>query len=312
MEYWKDKSVLITGSTGFVGIRLLDRLDGLCKEIFTTGGRSSVDLTLRENCKNLIYKHRPDVIIHLAAVCGGIGANQAEPGKFFFDNAAMGINLIEEARLAGTKKFICLGTVCCYPKFTPVPFKESDLWNNYPEETNAPYGLAKKMLLVQLQAYHQQYGMESCYLLPANMYGPGDSFDHKKSHVIPALIKKIDEAQQGNRNTIQTWGTGKATREFLYVDDCVDAIIHLGARVSVPMPINVGTGNEISIAEVAGKIARIMRWEGSFVWDSTKPDGQPRRCLDTAIARASGWEAKTSLADGLQKTIDWYRSNEQV
>jgi GDP-L-fucose synthase len=249
------------------------------------------------------------VVVHLAAVVGGIGANMATPGQFFYDNSIMGIQLIEESRLAGVERFVCVGTVCAYPKHTPVPFREADLWNGYPEETNAPYGLAKKMLLVQLQAYRQQYGFEGVYLLPVNLYGPGDNFDERTSHVIPALIKKCCEALDRDADSIACWGTGAASREFLYVDDAAEGIVAAAARYTGSEPVNLGSGQEITIAELTTLIAELVGFRGEIVWDRSKPDGQPRRWLDTSRAeREFGFRAGTDLREGLERTIESYRS----
>jgi len=250
----------------------------------------------------------PEVIIHLAAVVGGIGANRLHPCSFFYDNAIMGIQLIEEARLHHTEKFVQVGTICAYPKFTPVPFKEEDLWNGYPEETNAPYGLAKKMLLVQLQAYRQEYGLNGIYLLPVNLYGPGDNFDPKSSHVIPALIKKCIDAIISGEDEIVVWGTGKATREFFYVEDATEAIILATEKYNKSDPVNIGASFEISIRNLVDLIVELTGYKGEVTWDETKPDGQPRRMLDTTKAyQKFGFKAKTDLREGLKKTIDWYR-----
>jgi GDP-L-fucose synthase len=247
------------------------------------------------------------MFIHLAAVVGGIGANRANPGRFFYDNAAMGLNAIEAGRIAGVDKFVCVGTICSYPKFTPVPFREEDFWNGYPEETNAPYGLAKKMLLVQLQAYRQQYGFNGIYLTPVNLYGPGDNFDLEASHVIPALIRKCWEARQRTAPEITAWGTGSATREFLYVEDAADAIVVAAEKYAKPDLVNLGSGEEISVRDLLELIRSLAGYQGTIRWDATKPDGQPRRCLDTSRALAEfRWRAKTPLRDGLRKTIAWF------
>jgi GDP-L-fucose synthase len=250
---------------------------------------------------------RPEIVIHLAAVVGGIGANRDNPGRFFYDNAIMGIQLIHEGHRRGIQKMVILGTICCYPKLTPAPFKEDDLWNGYPEETNAPYGLAKKMLLVQSQAYRQQYGLNSIFLMPVNLYGPGDNFDPSSSHVIPALIKKCLDAKANAEPSISVWGSGKATREFLYVKDAAEGIILAAERYDKPGPVNLGTGSEISVHDLATLVARITRFEGEIVWDPTKPDGQPRRRLDTSRAKEEfGFVASMLLEAGLKETVDWY------
>jgi GDP-L-fucose synthase len=268
------------------------------------------DLRKDSDITRLLATARPEVIIHLAAVVGGIGANRENPGRFFYDNLIMGTQLIEGARLAGVAKFVAIGTVCSYPKFAPVPFRETDLWNGYPEETNAPYGLAKKMLLVQAQAYREQYGFNGIFLLPVNLYGPRDNFDPQSSHVIPALIRKCVDAVQAGAPEIVVWGTGRATREFLYVEDAAEAIVLAAEGYDGPEPVNLGTGSEISIQDLVGLIARQTGFTGRIVWDAAKPDGQPRRMLDTArAAEYFGFVAKTSFEEGLRKTIDWYRSS---
>ena len=255
----------------------------------------------------LFQEARPDIFIHLAAVVGGIGANRQNPGRFFYENAAMGLNTIEAARQHGIEKFVCAGTICSYPKFTPVPFREENFWNGYPEETNAPYGLAKKMLLVQLQAYREQYGLNGIYLTPVNLYGPRDNFDLETSHVIPALIRKFCDARQTGAAEVLAWGTGNATREFLYVEDAAEAIVLAAEKYAKPDLVNLGSGQEISVRDLLEQIRHLVGYEGSVRWDASKPDGQPRRCLDTSRALAEfGWRAKTSLHEGLQKTIDWY------
>jgi GDP-L-fucose synthase len=250
---------------------------------------------------------RPEIVIHLAAVVGGIGANRENPGRLFYENAAMGIELMEQSRLAGVEKFVQIGTVCSYPKFTPVPFREDDLWNGYPEETNAPYGLAKKMLLVQGQAYRQQYGFDVIHLIPVNLYGPGDNFDPASSHVIPALIKKCVDARDAGADHIEVWGTGSASREFLYVDDAAEGIVLATERYDGAEPVNLGVGREITIRDLVALIVRVTGFEGQIRWDATKPDGQPRRALDTSRARERfGFQARTSFEDGLRATVDWY------
>lgn len=263
------------------------------------------DLVKYENCAKAVAGQ--DVVIHLAAVVGGIGANREHPGKFFYDNLMMGAQLMEAARQEGVEKFVALGTICAYPKFTPVPFKEDDLWNGYPEETNAPYGLAKKMLLVQAQAYRQEYNFDAIYLLPVNLYGPGDNFNPASSHVIPALIKKVHDAKQAGQNFIDVWGSGAATREFLYVDDAAEGIVLAAEHYDKPEPVNLGAGMEISIKDLIETIVRLMDFKGEIHWDASKPDGQPRRSLDTSRAeREFGFHAKTKFEEGLQATIDWY------
>jgi GDP-L-fucose synthase len=301
--------VLVTGGSGFLGAGVRERLASHdVAEVFAPRS-SDCDLRERDAIRDVLAQTRPDVVVHLAAVVGGIGANMATPGAFFYDNAIMGIQLIEESRQAGVQRFVCVGTVCAYPKHAAVPFKEEDLWNGYPEETNAPYGLAKKMLLVQLQAYRQQYGFEGVYLLPVNLYGPHDNFDERTSHVIPALIKKCLEAIETDADRIICWGTGQASREFLYVDDAAAGIVDAAARYSGGEPVNLGSGEEISIAELTHLIAELVGFTGEIVWDPTKPDGQPRRWLDTSRAeREFGFRASTTLREGLERTIDWYRS----
>jgi GDP-L-fucose synthase len=271
--------------------------------------RSAVyDLRYREAILDLLADAKPDVLIHMAAVVGGIGANRERPAEFFYDNMMMGTQLMHEAWQTGVQKFVTIGTVCAYPKFTPVPFKEEDIWDGYPEETNAPYGLAKKMLLVQGQAYLQQYGFESIYLLPTNLYGPGDNFDPKSSHVIPALIRKCLEARANGDPSITVWGTGKATREFLYVEDAAEGILLAAERYDQPEPVNLGSSMEISIKDLLTLIVEITGFEGEIIWDDTKPDGQPRRSLDTSLAeRAFGFKASTDFHKGLQETIEWYK-----
>jgi GDP-L-fucose synthase len=269
--------------------------------------RSEFDLTEQASVRELFRESRPDFVIHLAAEVGGIGANRENPGRFFYANAMMGILLIEEARRAGIDKFVQVGTICAYPKMTPVPFREEDLWNGYPEETNAPYGVAKKALLVQLQAYRDQYGLNGIYLLPVNLYGPHDNFDPASSHVIPALIRKMVEAKESGAATVEIWGTGRASREFLYVEDCARAILLASEQYDKSDPVNLGTGREISIRDLVTLIAELVGYEGELVWDPTKPDGQPRRCLDTSRAREEfGFSAEIDFHEGLRKTIDWY------
>jgi len=306
----KDKKVIVTGGAGFLGRFVTKKLkDRGCKDIFIPR-IEEYDLRNLETIKKMYRDAKADVVIHLAAVVGGIGANRENPGSFFYDNLIMGIQLMEQARLTSIEKFVALGTICAYPKFTPVPFKEENLWNGYPEETNAPYGLAKKMLLVQSQAYRQQYGFNSIFLLPVNLYGPGDNFNPKSSHVIPALIKKFNDAKINNQGEVIVWGTGKATREFLYVEDCAEAVVLATEKYDKPDPVNIGAGFEISIRDLAYKIKEIISFEGKIVWDSAKPDGQPRRCLDTSKAYDEfGFKAKVSFDEGLKKTIDWYILN---
>jgi GDP-L-fucose synthase len=298
---------MVTGGAGFLGASVVRRLQAAgVRDIFVPRS-ADYDLRSAEGVRAAIDTGRPDVIIHLAAVVGGIGANRENPGRFFYENAAMGIELMERARLSGVEKFVQIGTVCSYPKFTPVPFHEDDLWNGYPEETNAPYGLAKKMLLVQGQAYRQQYGFDVIHLIPVNLYGPGDNFDPASSHVIPALIKKCVDARDRGEHHIDVWGTGAASREFLYVDDAAAAIVLAAERYDDADPVNLGVGHEITIRDLVGLIVKATGFKGEVRWDPSKPDGQPRRALDTSRARERfGFVATTSFEDGLAATIEWY------
>jgi GDP-L-fucose synthase len=308
-EFFASRRIAVTGGAGFLGTVVVRKLrERGCRDVFVPL-IEEYDLRRTEQIQRMLRDAQPDVIIHLAAVVGGIGANRENPGRFLYDNLIMGARLIEESRLAEIPKFVCLGTICAYPKFTPVPFKEADLWNGYPEETNAPYGLAKKMLLVQLQAYRQQYGFNGIYLLPVNLYGPGDNFDYQSSHVIPALIRKCVEARDSGAPRVECWGTGRATREFLYVDDCAEGILLATEQLEDSEPVNLGSGREISIHDLSELIRRLTRFEGELAWDAEKPDGQPRRCLDTSRARERlGFVAGTALEDGLAKTIEWYET----
>jgi GDP-L-fucose synthase len=303
------KRVLVTGGSGFLGSQVVERMRRAGAAEVLAPRSSEFDLRKPEDVRSVLESTEPDVVVHLAAVVGGIGANMSSPGRFFYENAVMGIHLIEEARRAGVEKFVCLGTVCAYPKVIPVPFSEDDLWNGYPEETNAPYGLAKKMLLVQLQAYREEYGFNGVYLLPVNLYGPGDNTNLSTSHVIPALIRKCIEAVDSGADEIVSWGTGSASREFLYVDDAAEGIVAATTRYNGAEPINLGSGEEVTIKELVVQIADLCGFTGRIVWDATKPDGQPRRCVDVSRAkRAFGFEATTPFADGLAQTIDWYRA----
>lgn len=307
----KDKRVIVTGGDGFLGKFVVDKLrQRNCSGIFVPI-IDDYDLRNLEAIVRMYKDARADIVIHLAAVVGGIGANRENPGSFFYDNLIMGIQLMEQARLNNIEKFVAIGTVCAYPKFTEVPFKEENLWEGYPEETNAPYGLAKKMLLVQSQAYRSQYNFNSIFLLPVNLYGPGDNFELKSSHVIPALIKKFFQAKINNLSEVEVWGTGNATREFLYVDDCAEAIVLAAERYDKSFPVNVGAGFEISIKDLAEKIKDIMGYSGKIFWNTSKPDGQPRRCLDTSKAlNEFGFKAKIDFDTGLRKTIEWYKKQQ--
>jgi GDP-L-fucose synthase len=304
-----EKRIVVTGGAGFLGSHLIRRMQRTgCRDVFVPI-YPDCDLTRVDAVERLFAENRPEVLIHLAAVVGGIGANRANPGHFFYDNAIMGIQLIEAARRHGVEKTVVLGTICAYPKFTPVPFREEDLWNGYPEETNAPYGIAKKALLVQCQSYREQYGMNAIFLLPVNLYGPGDNFDLESSHVIPALIRKCVEAVEEGHHEIVVWGDGSPTREFLYVKDAAEGIILATERYDKPDPVNLGSGMEISIRDLAAKIASITGFAGRITWDATKPNGQPRRCLDVSRAeREFGFHATTLFDVGLRQTIEWYQS----
>lgn len=299
--------ILLTGGAGFLGRAVVERLRARGVTDIFIPRRRDYDLTHEADVERVYRDARPDVVIHLAAEVGGIGANQANPGRYFFANMAMALHLIERGRIAGIKKFVQAGTICAYPKFTPVPFHEDNLWNGYPEETNAPYGVAKKAAMVMLDGYRRQYGLASSYLLPVNLYGPWDNFDPATSHVIPALIRKCLEAAQRGAPFIECWGTGSASREFLYVDDAAEGIVRAAERLEEPMPVNLGTGNEITIRELVAHIARGCGFFGEIRWDPTKPDGQPRRCVDASRARELlGWSAQTDLAEGLRRTIAWF------
>ncbi|MCJ7544839.1 MAG: GDP-L-fucose synthase [Phycisphaerae bacterium] len=301
--------IVVTGGAGFLGRYVQEQLRacGVPPGCLLVPRIEDYDLTDPQNVERMYADMAPTVVIHLAAEVGGIGANRANPGRYFYANLAMGMHLIEHARRAGVAKFVQIGTICAYPKLTPVPFKEQDLWNGYPEETNAPYGIAKKALLVMLQAYRQQYGLNGIYLLPVNLYGPGDNFDPRSSHVIPALIRKFVQAKRRGDKQVAAWGTGSATREFLYVDDCARGIVLATREYDEPEPVNLGAGFEITIRELAEKIRRLVGFEGELVWDTSKPDGQPRRCLDTSRAAAHfGFRAQVGFDEGLRRTVDWY------
>jgi GDP-L-fucose synthase len=309
MSWWTGKDVTVTGGRGFLGGPLVQMLSGVGAHV-STFTSSDYNLTRQVDVSRMYSDLRPEMVIHLAARVGGIGANRDNPGSFFYDNAMMGIELMEQARHNGVRKFVQVGTVCSYPKFAPIPFSEDDIWNGYPEETNAPYGLAKKMLLVQAQAYRQQYGFDSIYLIPVNLYGPGDNFDLHSSHVIPALIRKCLEAKRAGSASIEVWGTGTPTREFLYVDDAARGIILAAERYDKPEPVNLGTSEEISIRDLVALIAELTGFKGQIVYDPSKPDGQPRRKLNVDRARKEfGFTAKTSFRVGLQRTIEWFKAN---
>jgi GDP-L-fucose synthase len=307
-ETFPYKRIVVTGGAGFLGSYVVEKLRARgCESIFVPR-QADYDLVRIEAVRRLYDDAQPDLVIHLAAIVGGIGANRQNPGRYFYDNLMMGVQLIEEARLRGVKKFLATGTICAYPKFTPVPFREDDLWNGYPEETNAPYGMAKKMMLVQSQAYRDQYGFNSIFLLPVNLYGPRDNFDLESSHVIPALIRKCVEAIRSGADEIICWGTGQATREFLHADDCAEGILLAAEKFNKSDPVNLGAGFEISIRDLTEKICGLTGFAGRIVWDSSKPDGQPRRCLDTTRAeREFGFRAKVGFEEGLRQTIEWYK-----
>jgi GDP-L-fucose synthase len=309
-DFWRDKRVVVTGGGGFLGSYVLEFLkERGCPNPSVPRSRD-YDLRREPDIVRLLEESRPDVILHLAAVVGGIGANRENPGRFLYENLMMGVQLIEQSRRFDVRKFVTVGTVCSYPKFTPVPFREEDLWSGYPEETNAPYGLAKKMLLVQGQAYRQQYGLNSIYLLPVNLYGPRDNFDPASSHVIPALIKKCVDAVEVGDDTITVWGTGKATREFVYAGDAAEGIVLAAERYDGDEPVNIGAGAEISIRDLVEMIARLTGFEGKIIWDASRPDGQPRRRLDTTRAeRYFEFRARTGFEVGLRQTIEWYRQS---
>jgi GDP-L-fucose synthase len=307
MGFLTNKRVVVTGGGGFLGRYVCQALASFGPERLFVPRSCEYDLRQPNAIRQLLREEYPDVVVHLAAVVGGIGANRENPGRFFYDNAVMGLHLMEEARIAGVQKFVVTGTVCSYPKFTPVPFKESDIWQGYPEETNAPYGLAKKLLLVQGQAYRQQYGFNVIHLLPVNLYGPGDNFDPQSSHVIPALIRKAIVGREAKRDHIEVWGSGSASREFLFVGDAAQAVAMACERYNGPEPVNIGSGEEISIRDLVTLTVQLCGFQGEVRWDATKPDGQPRRSLDTTRARREfGFVASTRLKEGLQTTIEWY------
>lgn len=308
--FFKDSKFLLTGGAGFLGSFIVDKLieKGVKKQDIRIPRSKNHDLRTWENCKEVVKDI--DIVIHLAARVGGIGFNMKYPANLFYDNAMMGIQLLEASRLAGVKKFIGMGTVCSYPKFTPVPFKEDDLWNGFPEETNSPYGIAKKILLVQQQAYRAQYGFDSIYLIPVNLYGPRDHFDPEDSHVIPALILKFSEAKRNNEGKVTVWGTGRVSREFLYVEDAAQAILDATERYNKPEPVNIGTSEEIMIKDLVDLIKDLVGYQGNIVWDSEKPDGQPKRKLDVSKAEQQfGFKSTINLEQGLQKTITWFNNN---
>ena len=309
-NFWKDKRVCVTGGAGFLGSAITSKLRGLgCGELITPRSRD-FDLRINESIKKLYFEARPQIVVHLAAVVGGIGANSARPAEFLYDNLMMGTQLFHEAWVYGVEKFVAIGTVCAYPKFTPLPFSEDNLWDGYPEETNAPYGLAKKMLLVQSQAYRQQYEFNSIFLLPVNLYGPGDSIDSENSHVIPSLIMKFLNAKRSGQKEVVVWGDGSPTREFLYVDDAADGILLAAEKYNSSLPVNLGSGQEISILDLATTIAALVGYTGKLVWDRTKPNGQPRRKLDVSRAQSNfGFRARVDFEDGLKRTVDWYVQN---
>jgi len=312
-DYFKNKRVCVTGGAGFLGSYVLEKLRRRgCRNILVPA-IEEYDLVKIEDIRRMYDDMQPDVVIHLAAVVGGIGANREHPGEFFYKNLMMGVQLIEEARLRGIEKFVAIGTVCAYPKFTPVPYNEDDNKNDYPEETNAPYGLAKKMLLVQSQSYRQEYGFNSIFLLPVNLYGPGDNFNPASSHVIPALIKKCVDAIEEGKDCIECWGSGTVSREFIYAEDAAEGILLATEFYNSSEPVNIGSAFEITIKELVSKIVELAGFTGDIRWDSTKPDGQPRRCLDTSKAKKHfGFEAKTSFSEGLSRTIEWYKKNRSV
>ena len=311
-EFWGSRRVLVTGGNGFLGSHILERLEASGAHHVMAPTVAEYDLTEAAVVRDLFRDSNPDIVVHLAAEVGGIGANREQPGRFFYANMVMGVHMIEEARQAGVEKFVQLGTICAYPKHTPVPFREADLWNGYPEETNAPYGIAKKALLVQWQAYRAQYGFNGVYLLPVNLYGPRDNFDPASSHVIPALIRKMVEAVEDGKKEVILWGTGKASREFLYVEDCARAVLLAAEHYDSSEPVNIGTGNEITIRDLASRISSAVGFEGRLTYDPSKPDGQPRRCLDTSRALETfGFRSRVPFEEGLRRTVAWYQENQK-
>jgi GDP-L-fucose synthase len=309
MSYWQGKKVVVTGGAGFLGSHVVSKLRERGVTDVTIPRSSEYDLRLKETCAKVVKG--ADIVIHLAANVGGIGYNRDYPGTLFYDNLLMGVHMMEESRLAGVSKFVAIGTICAYPKFAPIPFHEDDLWNGYPEETNAPYGLAKKMMLVQSTAYRSQYDFNSIFLLPVNLYGPGDNFSVESSHVIPALIKKFVEAKENNAPSVVVWGTGKATREFCYVGDAAEGIVLAAEKYNDSAPVNIGAGFEISIKDLVEKIRSLVDYSGEIVWDTSKPDGQPRRMLDTQRAKDTfGYVSTTDFDSGLKETIKWYQKNQ--
>jgi len=309
-SFWPDTRVVVTGGAGFLGSFVVEQLRAKgCREIFVPRSKD-YDLVQMDAVQQLYSDRTPDIVIHLAARVGGIGANQANPGRFYYDNLMMGAQLIEVGRQRGLKKFVALGTICAYPKFAPIPFKEDDIWNGYPEETNAPYGLAKKMMLAQSQAYRQQYNFNSIVLFPVNLYGPRDNFDPKTSHVIPAMIRKCVEAKESGRTAMTLWGDGSPSREFLYVEDAADGILLATEHYNGSLPVNLGTGEEVTIRDLADLIAKEVRFTGRIEWDTTKPNGQPRRRLDVTRAKELfGFQARHQLREGLKKTVQWFHAN---
>jgi len=314
MGFWADKKILVTGGAGFLGSFIVEKLINERKAnpgSILVPRSKTMDLRKWENCVKVV--RGMDIVIHLAAKVGGIGFNRKYPATLFYDNTMMGIQLMEASRQEEIQKFVAIGTVCAYPKYTPVPFREEDLWNGYPEETNAPYGIAKKILLVQAQSYRQQYGFNAIYLLPVNLYGPRDNFDPESSHVIPALIKKMVDAKSEDKDEVVVWGTGKASREFLYVEDAAEGILLATEKYNKPDPVNLGAGKEITIRELVDLVAELSGYKGKIVWDTSKPDGQPRRYLETSRAKKEfGFEAKTDFVEGLKRTIDWYLSEKRI